>query len=209
MKLPPSPEPNRDPKTNRDWSSYLKMPSTKPAKSLDDLMANAEQNAELAMRQMGRFPPTLFGLGADGPFVLVSESLANSDAKDHFVNAARLMCVAFGATAMVMAIEAWAKFAQPGETLDPTESPSEAMDRREVVILVGETYGTQKKKCLPIIRTDAGGFFGFGEANLPQFDQATGRFAHILPPRAPTPNHRLLAIVALEAQGIVLDKLRS
>jgi hypothetical protein len=36
-------------------------------------------------------------------------------------------------------LEAWMKMAKRGETLDMAEAPSEAFDRREVMVLTGET----------------------------------------------------------------------
>jgi hypothetical protein len=77
------------------------------------------------------------------------------------------------------------KIAKPGETLDMTESPSEAFDRREVVVLTGETARHCKQMLLPVIRTDAGGFFGFGEHDGPKLDNFEGRFAQLLPPKRP------------------------
>ena len=82
--------------------------------------------------------------------------------------------------------------ARPGETLDMTEPPSEAFDRREVVVLTGETAQHCKQMLLPIIRTDAGGFFGFGEHDGPKLDNFEGRFAQLLPPKRPTPEEREL-----------------
>ena len=72
--------------------------------------------------------------------------------------------------------------AKPGETLDMTEPPSEAFDRREVVVLTGETAQHCKQMLLPIIRTDAGGFFGFGEHDGPKLDNFEGTLAQPLPP---------------------------
>lgn len=71
--------------------------------------------------------------------------------------------------------------ARAGETLDMTESPSEAFDRREAMVLTGETVEHARQMRLPIIRADAGGFFGFGEHDGPQLDNFQGRFARMLP----------------------------
>ena len=68
-------------------------------------------------------PPTLFLIGPDGPLMFMPESLGDAAAKDEFATTARLMCIAQAATACVMALEAWAKFATPGEKLDETEPP--------------------------------------------------------------------------------------
>src|ERR1039458_6530124 len=95
-------------------------------KTLDDLLAQAEHYANYSMRNMGRVPPTLFLIGADGPAMFVPEHLGDDEAKDEFATTARLMCIAHAATATVMALESWAKFAKPGEKFDVTEPPSEA-----------------------------------------------------------------------------------
>ena len=42
--------------------------------------------------------------------------------------------------------------AKPGKALDMTEPPSEAFDRREVVVLTAETAQHRKQMLLPIIR---------------------------------------------------------
>ena len=102
------------------------MPPIPTPKSLEDLLANAEHYADYAMRNMGRMPPTLFLIGADGPQMFIPDGLPDDSAKDDFATTARLMCVAHGATACVMALEAWAKFATPGEKFDETEKPPEA-----------------------------------------------------------------------------------
>ena len=84
-----------------------------------------------------------------------------------------------------MALEAWIKFAKPGEKFDETEPPSEASDRQEVVVLLGESQHGHEQKFLPIFRSDNGNFFGFGEENAPSMDEMTGRFAQMLPTRMP------------------------
>ena len=53
-----------------------------------------------------------------------------------------LVCIAHSAKACVLTLESWMKTATPGEKLDMTEPPSEAFDRREVVVLLGEAITT-------------------------------------------------------------------
>ncbi len=98
-------------------------------------------------------------------------------------------------------MEAWAKFAQPDEKFDETEPPSEAFDRQEFVVLMGEAPGVQRQKFLPIIRTDTGGFFGFGESHVPGADKMQGRFAQLLPTKSPSAEHRALAKAMLKVKG--------
>jgi len=181
--MQPSPQPHPQPKT------------------LDDLLANAGHYADFCMRNSGRVTPALFLIGPDGPLMFVPESLADEHAKDGFATQARLMCLAHAATACVMTLEAWAKFAKPGEKFDLTEAPSEAFDRREVVVLMGESRDGQKQKFLPIIRSDNGKFFGFGESEVPGMDEIKGRFAQLLPTKVPDAAMRDLAKAMLKVKG--------
>ena len=139
------------------------MAQTPPLKTLDDLLAQAEHYAGWAMRKIGNVPPTMMGLSPRGPLFFVPSAMTDDRAKDNFANTSRLICVAHDATAAVLILESWMKLATPGETLDTTEAPSEAIDRKEIVLLTGETRTSVKQKILPIIRTGVGGFFGFGE----------------------------------------------
>jgi len=174
----------------------------KKLETLDDLLAQAEHYANYCMRGTGRVTPALFLIGPDGPLMFSPESLADEHAKDNFADQARLMCIAHAATACVMTLEAWAKFAKPGEKFDLTEAPSEAFDRREFVILMGESHAGQKQKFLPIIRSGNGKFFGFGEPEDPGADEMKGRFAQILPSKVPDDAMRDLAKLMLKVKGV-------
>ena len=169
--------------------------------NLDDLLAQAEHYANYSMRNMGRLPPMLFLVGPDGPMMFTPESLVDDRAKDDFATNARLMCIAHAATSVVMALEAWVKFAKPGEKFDETEPPSESIDRREVIVLMGESHNGQKQKFLPIIRSDNGRFFGFGESALPTMDAMKGRFAQLLPTKIPDAAMCDLAKAMLKVKG--------
>ena len=170
--------------------------------TLDDLLAQAEHYANYCMRGTGRVTPTLFLIGPDGPMMFVPESLEDGADKDAFATNARLMCIAHAATAAVMTLEAWAKFANAGEKFDETEPPSEAFDRREVVVLMGEAPGVQKHKFLPIIRSGNGKFFGFGQPEAPEGDEMKGRFAQLLPTKVPGAATRDLAKAMLKVKGV-------
>ncbi len=171
-------------------------------KTLDDLLAQAEHYANYSMRNLGRVPPTLFLIGADGPAMFMPKNMADDAAKDDFATTARLMCLAHAASACVMTLETWAKFAKPGETFDLTEAPSEAFDRRELVVLVGESCDGQKQRFLPIIRSDNGRFFGFGESEVPAMAEMKGRFAQILPTQVPDDGLRQVAKAMLKVKGV-------
>ena len=87
-----------------------------------------------------------------------------------------------------------------------TEAPSEAFDRQEVIVLLGESHGGQKQKFLPIIRSGNGKFFGLGESNTPSLDKMEGRFAQILPPKAATAENRALAQAMLKVKGVTVPQ---
>jgi hypothetical protein len=78
--------------------------------TLDDLLAQAGHYANHSMRNIGRVPPTLFLIGANGLVMFIPDNLADDSAKDDFATTARLMCIAHAATATVMTLEAWMKF---------------------------------------------------------------------------------------------------
>jgi hypothetical protein len=191
-----------------DRSRFTIPPVQQPTKleTLDDLLAQAEHYAEFCMRNSGKMSPTLFLIGADGPFMFVPASLADANEKDDFATTARLLCIAHAATVAVMALEAWMKSATPGEKLDTTEPPSEAFDRQEVIVLMGESHAGQKQKFLPIIRSSNGKFFGLGEPNTPSMDKIEGRFAQILSSKIPDAQLREAAKVMLKVKGVNIAK---
>ena len=134
--------------------------------------------------------------------MLTPSSLADEAAKDDFAMVARLLCVAKAVTIAVMASEAWVAFAKPGETLDTAKPPSEAPDRRELVMVMGEDRAGQRQKLLPILRNEAGEFFGFGEFEMPQIDQVAGRFAQFLAPAIPSVEQSATAEAFLRNIGL-------
>jgi hypothetical protein len=179
-----------------------------PPTPLDKLLALAQGYAEFAMRSIGHVPPALLAESPTGLIYFVPDSLKDERAKDNLANTARLICVGYEVTAAVLVLEAWMKMAKPGETLDMTEPPSEAFDRQEVVVLTGETVQHCKQMLLPIIRTDAGGFFGFGEHVGPKLNNFEGRFAQLLPPKRPGAEGIDLARAMLVAMGVSEERLR-
>jgi hypothetical protein len=170
--------------------------------NLDDLLAQAEHYADHSMRNIGHLPPTLFLIGSKGLAIFTPESLADDSDKDDFATTSRLMCIAHGATVCVMALEAWVKYAKPGEKFDETEAPSEAFDRQEVVVLMAESHTGQKQKFLPIIRNGNGKFFGFGESDAASMDEIKGRFAQIYPMEVPDKGIQEVAKAMLKVKGV-------
>ena len=162
------------------------MTSNPKSQSLDDLLTHAEQYAGFNLRCRGVLPATLFLLGPKGPAVFVPSALTAEAAKDAFASEARLLSTAHGATAAVMALEAWSRMAEPGVPFDPNQRPSQSLDRREVVTLVGKAGGTYQVRVLPILRDMAGVFTGFGVAYVHRCEHIEGRFAQLLPAQLPT-----------------------
>lgn len=186
------------------------MPDALPALSLDALLARAEDLALFSMRARGSVAPTLLAVGTGGPICFMPSSLKDERAKDNFANIARLVCVAHAAKVAVLVVEAWMKTASPDGTLDLTVPPSESLHRREVVMLTGESHAGCRQKILPIIRTGAGNFFGFGEFTTPPETTFSGRFAQILSPKAPSTAEQkeaaaLLAVLGVTAEGLQRD----
>ena len=107
-----------------------------------------------------------------------------------------------------MMIEAWMKTASPDGALDLTVPPSESLHRREVVALTGESQTGCRQKLMPIIRTGAGKFFGFGEFTTPPETTFSGRFAQILPPKVPTSAEQKKAAALLAVLGVTAAGLR-
>lgn len=179
--------------------------------TLDDLLANARHYAEFCMRGTGNVPATLLLIDSDGRQVMfMPENLADNQAKDDFATTSKLMAIACGATAAVMALEAWVKTAKPGEDFDKTELPSEAFDRQECVVLMGESMTEgRKQQMLPIIRSGNNKFFGFGHAPVSKMEKLEGRFSQLLPDKAPDENLRMLAMVMLKVKGVQQPKSRS
>ena len=69
-----------------------------------------------------------------------------------------------------------------------------------------ESFTAHKQKFLPIIRSDNGKFFGFGESDVPGFDAMKGRFAEILPPKLAEPHVREVAKAMLKVKGVKMAK---
>ena len=72
---------------------------------------------------------------------------------------------------------------------------------------MGEAQGRKTQRFLPIVRTDAGAFFGFGEFDALKFDGIEGCFAGMLPRQEPTPERRAMAQALLAAMDVTRDAL--
>lgn len=190
-----------DPSKNKQLTIPYSIMTLKPT-PLDDLLSHAERYAEFSLRYDGRVPGTFLLLSPTGAGIYVPRNLGDEEARNRFTSIARLIALAHGATAGVMVLESWVMHAVPGVPFDLTLPPSQAPDRQEVVALIGEAVGVQKVRFLPILRTAAGAFGGFGETSVEVFDQVQGRFAQILPTHPPTAEEKARAHAILQAQGM-------
>ena len=114
----------------------------KNPQTLDEMTSMAEDFAGFSLRAGRQIPPTLLAVTKKGPLFFTPASLQDDRSKDDFANTARRICIAYQVPAAVMILKSWMKMAAEGEKLDPDERPSEAIDRHEVVMVMGETAGT-------------------------------------------------------------------
>ena len=171
------------------------------------LVTEARNYAEFSMRNIGHVPPTMLAMTPEGTLTFLPDGLEDEKAKTSFANTARMICAGYGATAVVMILESWATFAKNGKRLDDTP-PSEAMDRKEFVVLMGETTGRKTTEFMPILRTDAGGFFGFGEFDSSGLEGFQGRFTEMLPPIKPDGQMREMVRLLLQKMGVTKNLLQ-
>lgn len=80
--------------------------------------------AEHMMRNAGGVRPALLADTDAGIILYLPESMGDERAKQNFANTARLIAVAYRATAVAFVLESWARFAKPGRPLDSTHLPS-------------------------------------------------------------------------------------
>lgn len=111
----------------------------------------------------------MLAVPAEGLLHLIPGSLEDEHAKNDFANVGWLIGAAYGATNMGMILESWVTMAKPGQTLDTETPPSEAFDREEFVVVMGDVRA-KTQLFLPILRTDACGFFGFGDFDAMKLD---------------------------------------
>ncbi len=165
------------------------------------LIELARGYAESMMRDAGSVRPALLADTEDGIIFYLPESMGDERAKQNFANTARLIVVAYRAAAVAFVMESWARFARPGRPLDSTP-PSQSPDRKECVVISVETRNRQTTKMLMISRDDAGVFVGFTLPDIPDITAFKGRFAEIMPPKAPVENNVTVARQLLQFMGV-------
>ena len=154
------------------------------------------------MRKFGFVPLTLVARGEHGVVFLSPYHLADDSAKDQFAQIARLVCVAHAATAAVLVLESWLAPIGSDMSGDGFASPSQSPDRREVVVLAGESDSGSRQTILPIVRARDGQFREFGKGEVVPTDSVSGRFARLLPAIPPTRAEQERASLVLAAMGV-------
>ena len=98
--------------------------------------------------------------------------------------------------------------AKPGESSVPMVPPSQSPARQEVVVIQAEGANARFAVLLRIQRRGNGKFSGFGTADVPEFDEMSGRFAGLFPPKPPTPENQKIARQLLAMIGVVPKNIR-
>lgn len=156
---------------------------------LSDVFKEARNFADYSLRHMGQLRPTFFVHGEHpivtpskeaGRFIqmhVIESDMASPAQKDKVALMAKLLNAANGATACCLMVEAWM-------SNTPGELPSEAPDRKEYVVLLGESHTEgRQSQILPIVRSDNQKFWGIGEHSIELEPRSIeGRFANLLPP---------------------------
>ena len=75
-------------------------------------------------------------------------------------------------------------------------------------MLAAESFGEFKTEILPIVRSDFGNFFGFGEPHARKRDEFQGQFASLLPPEPVDEEMSVMARTILQAMGIKATNLK-
>ena len=144
--------------------------------SLDDLFEYARHYAD-SLRKAGKFQPKFLILSSAGSVLSLQVNLSNAHAKRASVKIARVVSIAYAATAAAFIAEGW--ISHTGNV-----KPSEAPDREEGFIITGETYADGKHKSLlstlPLHKN-----VSRGNPKIIQSGGAQGSFANILPTKRP------------------------
>jgi hypothetical protein len=153
------------------------------------------------MRNAGTVRPAFLADTPEGTVLYLPETMGDERAKQNFANTARLIAVAYRATAVAFAMESWVTFAKPGRAVDSTP-PSQSPDREECVILSVETEHRQSTELLMIQRDRSGRFAGFASPDIPKVTEFQGRFAQVMPPKPPGEKDALMARQLLRMMGV-------
>jgi hypothetical protein len=154
------------------------------------------------MRTTGSVPPTVIADTDEGYIFCMPSELTDDSAKDRFAEVARLFAIAHSARSLVMVVEAWTKLPDARGHLDTETPPSQAPDRKEVVVLMLEDHSRNATVMLPILRNADGAFTDFGDPGPMQFGESVGRFSGLMPRNKPSVREAAQARATLMALGM-------
>jgi hypothetical protein len=170
---------------------------------LEPLARQAQDYALHIMRTTGSVPPTVIADTTEGYVFCLPTELTDDAAKDRFAEVTRLFAIAQTARALVMIVEAWARLPDANGHLDTETPPSQAPDRKEVVVLMMEDHSRTATLMLPILRDAGDAFTEFGDSGPMHFGESTGRFADLMPRNKPSVREAAQAKATLLGLGIV------
>jgi hypothetical protein len=175
---------------------------------LATLLKQAEHYANFMMRgPAGTVPATLMALTPEGFVMHVPQKFGNEAEKDRFAKIGRLLALGYRADAIAIISESWIVVPKRrGMPLDMSVPPSQSPDREEVVAIMAEGNHRASQRLLFIQRDSFGSFSGFGASLLPEVDHVEGRFAGLMPPKAPTDEMTATARNLLKTMGISVER---
>ena len=169
---------------------------------LEPLARQATDYALHMMRTTGSVPPTVIADTDEGYVFCMPSELSDDAAKDRFAEVTRLFAIAQSARSLVMVMEAWARLPDANGHLDTETPPSQAADRKEVVVLMLEDHSKKATSLLPILRDAEGNFTEFGDPGPLLVGDPVGRFAGLMPRNKPSVREAAQARAALLALGM-------
>ncbi len=176
--------------------------------TLEAIFAQATQYARFTMKKSGCLAPVMMASTREGVIIFSPDQLTDTGAKDDFANKVRLITASYGTAAVVLILESWITKAKPGEGLDTLTPPSESYERKEVVVLIGQSPQGNITHLLPIHRLGNGKFWNLGDAEEMPADSFEGRFAKLLPPDPVDEKTRMMGRMLLEAMGVKVKKFK-
>ena len=175
---------------------------------IQQLLAAGRAVAEGFRRDNGQVPPLMVCVSEEGLVLHSATSTSHPQVKDDFAGACRLLARANRATGMVLVLEAWARLAPVGGTIDTDIRPSTASDRIEIVSLNAEIPGHGYLAMHDIQRDKDGKFSALVEDRGMGAADMQGRFAGILPKTPPSDIEVEVAKKVLRGFGINPDGTR-
>ena len=189
----------------------MQMKKQPPAQleTLHDLLQQAEHYAEASMLSRGAVPLSLMVLAPEGLLVHATDKSDTNEQKKYFATVATVAAVAYKATAVAVIAESWvAGLAERSEEdSSDVNAPSESSDRKEAVMIIGQSRSATTTRFLFIDRDNSGGFTGFGPSLLPDMDGGLeGHFSNLMPARETDDDDSLAAFRLLQSAGINIER---